>query len=159
MLAAERNDLIARYADGPALLLRTLARVPSEALQWRPAAGRWSVHEIIVHCADSECSAYLRIRFLVAEPRPMLMGYDQDAWATILDYHSRSLDLALKTIDAVRANTVPLLHSLTPADWAKMGTHSESGPYGAEDWLRSYGQHLEIHSRQIERNIAAWQNR
>ena len=87
MQAAERNDLIARYANGPALLRRTLARVPSEALQWRPAPGKWSAHEIIVHCADSECSAYLRIRFLVAEPKPMLMGYDQVAWAAILDFH------------------------------------------------------------------------
>jgi len=159
MLAAERSDLITRYAEGPALLRRTLARVPEAALQWRPAPGKWSAHEIIVHCADSECSAYLRIRFLVAEPGPMLMGYDQDAWATILDYHSRSIELALTTIDAVRASTVPLIQSLSLTDWARMGTHSESGAYGAEDWLRSYGQHLEIHSRQIERNLEAWAKR
>jgi len=159
MLAAERNDLIARYAAGPALLRRTLARVPQDALRWRPAPGKWSVHEITVHCADSECNAHMRIRFLLAEAKPVLMGYDQDAWAVTLDYHARPLEPALATIDAVRANTLPLLGQLTESDWRKVGHHSESGAYGTEDWLRSYGEHLEVHSRQIERNLAAWSGR
>lgn len=159
MNAAERADLITRYAEGPALFRRTLATVPREALQWRPAPGKWSVHEIVVHCADSECNAHMRIRFLVAEPKPVLMGYDQDAWARVLDYHALSMDLALTTIDAVRANTVPLIRRFSDADWRKMGQHSESGAYGAESWLKSYGEHLEIHSRQIERNMAAFKAR
>ena len=66
---------------------------------------------------------------------------------------------ALVTVEAVRANTVPILESLTDADWKKMGTHTESGPYGAEDWLRSYGPHLEVHAAQIRRNVAGWKRR
>jgi len=27
----------------------------------------------------------------------------------------------------------------------------------AEDWLRIYAGHLETHTRQLERNLAAWQ--
>ncbi len=37
--------------------------------------------------------------------------------------------------------------------------HSHSGPYGTDDWLRSYGEHLELHAAQIRRNGAAWKNR
>jgi hypothetical protein len=59
----------------------------------------------------------------------------------------------------VRANTVPLLRRTSDAAWARMGTHSESGRYGAEDWLRSYAEHLETHTRQLERNLAAWNTR
>jgi hypothetical protein len=33
----------------------------------------------------------------------------------------------------------------------------ESGRYTAEDWLNTYAEHLEKHSGQIERNLAAWQ--
>ncbi len=159
MNAAERSSLIARYAAGPVLLRRTLAAVPAAALQWRPASGKWSVHEIVVHCADSECNAHMRIRLLLAEPSPVLMGYDQDTWARVLEYHALPLDTALATIDAVRANTLPLLHRLTDADWQKVGQHSESGAYGTESWLKSYGEHLEVHARQIERNVAAWNAR
>jgi hypothetical protein len=150
------EDLIRRYAEGPALLRRTLAKVPAPALEWRPAPGKWSVHEIIVHCADSESNAHLRIRYLLAEPDPLIVGYDQDRWAQVLDYHNLPLEPALATIDAVRANTVPLLRSLPESAWSKKGRHTEYAEYGVEKWMQIYAEHLEVHSRQIERNLAAW---
>ncbi|HTS88069.1 MAG TPA: DinB family protein [Gemmatimonadales bacterium] len=159
MTPAERTQLIQRYAQGPDLLEATLATVPTAALQWRPAPGRWSAHEVIVHCADSECNAHLRIRYLVAESEPLIVGYDQDRWAIDLDYHHHPLDLALTTVRAVRANTVPLLRRLTEAQWRKTGRHTEQGAYGAETWLTTYAEHLEVHVRQIQRNLTAWNAR
>lgn len=160
MSPAERAAWIQRYANGAALLEATFARVPREAHQWRPAPGKWSAHEIIVHCADSESNAHSRIRYLAAEKEPLIVGYDQDTWAREFDYHSLPLDTAFATIRAVRANTLPLLNRLTEAQWAKVGRHTEhSNPYGSETWLMSYGEHLEVHSRQLERNIAAWGRR
>jgi hypothetical protein len=157
--AAERTALIDRYERGPALLKAALAKFPPEALQWRPAPGKWSAHEVIVHCADSETNSHGRIRYLLAEEKPVIQGYDQDRWAKVLDYHQLPIATALATVEAVRANTVPLLRRTSEAAWARMGTHSESGAYGAADWLRSYAEHLEIHTRQLERNLAAWKNR
>ncbi len=157
--AAERAGLIERYAHGPTLLKRALASVPAAALTWKPAAGRWSAHEIVVHCADSETNAHMRLRFLLAEPEPLIVGYDQDRWAMTFDYHAHPLDAALATVEAVRANTVPLLRRLTDLDWRKVGQHTESGPYSTEDWLAIYAEHLEKHSRQIGRNVEAWGKR
>ena len=159
MSPAERRDLIARYADGPERLREALAEVPEEMMQWRPAPGKWSVHEVVVHCADSEANAHGRIRTLIAEKDPVIQGYDQDEWARRFDYHARPMGTALVTVEAVRANTVPILEALTEADWKKQGRHTESGAYGAEDWLRSYGTHLEVHAAQIRRNIEAWKKR
>jgi hypothetical protein len=156
---AERTALIDRYERGPALLRAAQATIPAEAMQWRPAPGRWSVHEVIVHCADSETNAHARIRYLFAEPTPVIQGYDQAHWAAALDYHRLPLGPALATVEAVRANTVPLLRRATDADWARTGTHTEAGRYGAEDWLTVYGEHLEKHARQIAGNLAAWRNR
>lgn len=156
MTAAERDDCIRRYAEGPQLLAEALAAVPAAALQWRPAPGKWSAHEVIVHCADSETNSHMRIRYLVAEPSPTIVGYDQDRWASEMDYHAHPLAPALSTVAAVRANTVPLLLRLTPEQWGRRGRHTESGSYGAEDWLRIYAEHLEIHARQLQRIAAAW---
>jgi hypothetical protein len=155
----ERDRLIQQYEDGPARLQAALARVPAEALQWRPADGAWSAHEVALHCADSETNAAGRIRFLLAEPEPLIIGYDQDVWAVALDYHARPLAPALAAVAAVRANTVPLLRSLPDAAWARAGRHTESGRYSVEDWLRIYGAHLHDHARQIEGNLAAWEGR
>ena len=159
MTPTERRTLIDRYAAGPERFRAALAEVPDAMLQWRPAPGKWSVHEIIIHCADSEANAHGRISTLVAERDPKILGYDQDLWAKVFDYHARPIGPALVTIEAVRANTVPILEAMTEADWKKMGTHTESGPYGTEDWLRSYGEHLEVHAAQVRRNVAAWKGR
>lgn len=155
----ERQALIARYADGVRLLKEALAQVPAAAMQWRPGPGKWSVHEIIVHCADSETNSAMRIRYLVAEPDPVIIGYDQDRWAREFDYHGFPLDVALAQILSVRAYTVACISRLSDAAWDRVGRHTESGPFSAMDWLRTYSEHLEIHVRQIGRNLDSWMKR
>jgi hypothetical protein len=154
---SERERLIQRYADGPARLRAAVASVPPAVLQWRPAPREWSVHEIVCHCADSETNAAARIRYLVAEPAPVVLGYDQDAWAVHLDYHGHPLDVALTTVEAVRAHTAALLGRLPEDAWAREGRHTESGRYTAQDWLRIYAAHLEEHASQIDAAVGAWE--
>jgi len=153
---AEREALIQRYADGPARLKAALATVPAEALQWRPKPGEWSAHEVVVHCADSETNAAARIRYLAAEADPVILGYDEAEWARRFDYHDHPLEPALALVEAVRANTVALIRRMREEAWQRVGRHSESGRYSAEDWLKIYAEHLEGHARQIEANAAAW---
>ena len=93
---------------------------------------------------------------MASERDPVILGYDENAWARDFDYHAHPVDLALATVEAVRANTTALLRRLPDTAWARAGRHSESGRYGAEDWLRVYAEHLEGHARQIEANLVAW---
>lgn len=153
----ERESLIEQYAAGAARLRTALQAAPEAARQWRPAPGKWSIHEIVCHCADAEANAHGRIRYVLAEREPLVVGYDQDAWASTLDYHNHPLEAALATVDAVRANTVALLRRLPEHAWTREGRHTDTGRYTAEDWLRAYAEHVEKHSRQIERTLQAWQ--
>jgi len=150
--------LIRRYQDGPTLLGEALKDVPKEALQWRPAPGKWSVHEVVVHCADSETNAAMRIRYLAGEDGPAIQGYDQDRWAQRFDYHRMPLEVALAQVVMVRQWTAVFLKQLPPEAWSRAGTHSEMPgvSYTAAKWLEIYGEHLEIHARQIRRNLDAW---
>ena len=156
MPAAERAKRIEQYEQGPERLRRALATVPDEAVKWRPAPGKWSAHEIVCHCADSEVNAYARLRYVIAEKDPLIVGYDQDEWARIFDYHALPLAPALATVEAVRAGTAGLLKRLKDEAWTKKGRHTEKGEYSAEEWLKIYADHVEGHARQIERNVAAW---
>ena len=159
MPSVDRAALIERYAAGPAELSAALAEVPAAARTWRPNPGCWSAHEVVLHCADSETNAHMRIRYLVAESAPAILGYDQDRWAVTLDYHHLPLEPALATVVAVRGNTIPLLRRLSHADWARTGRHTESGSYSADTWLGIYSEHLHQHARQIRRGLEAWQQR
>ena len=159
MRAEERRGCIERYARGPALLRAAFEEVPAEARQWRPGPGRWSAHEVVVHCADAETNGAARLRYVIAEREPLIVGYDQDAWARAFDYHAHPAELALATVEAVRAHTTALLGRLGEEAWTREGRHTESGRYTALDWLRIYAEHLENHARQIEANVEAWRRR
>ena len=88
-----------------------------------------------------------------------VLAYDEAHWAVTFDYHAHPLEPALATVDAVRANTVALIRRLPESAWTRVGRHTASGRYGAEDWLRIYAAHLEEHAAQIEANVAAWKTR
>jgi hypothetical protein len=152
----QREALMVEYEKGAVLLRTAWEGVPEDAEKWRPAPDKWSAHEVIIHCADSETYAATRIRLLLAEKEPLIVGYDQDSWAKVFNYHGQSTDRALRTLDAVRTATLPILRALVEADWAKEGRHTQSGPYSACDWLKSYGPHLTNHAKQIEKNLAAF---
>ena len=158
MDSAQREVLIQTYGDGPAKLQAAVAEAPEAMRKWRPEAGEFSVHEVGVHCADSETNSHGRIRYLVAEDNATIIGYDPDGWARKFAYHDLPLEAALLTVEAVRANTVPILRRMSEEDWASAGTHTESGAYTAEDWLRTYAAHLEQHTLQVQSVVAAWES-
>jgi len=127
MTSAERRQRIDQYERGPLRIHDALNLVPDEAVKWRPAPGKWTVHEVIIHCADSETNSHMRIRYLLGEDDALIVGYDQDRWANVLGYHDLPLEPALATVRAVRANTLPLLRRLTEQQWNRTGRHTEFG--------------------------------
>ena len=144
----ERTQLIAQYKDGYRAVAEALLKITPEELDASPGPGKWSTRQIVHHLADSEMTAAVRFRLLVAEDKPAIKSYDQDRFALRLHYerpHAASLEL----FRASRAATVELMGCLTEADWLREGTHSEAGSYGVEKWLEIYSQHAHRHARQI----------
>ena len=154
MDAQERTALINLYEQGPAAVLVALEGITPEELDAREAPGEWSVREIIHHLGDSEMTSAIRIRLLVVEDNPVIQGYDQEAFARKLRY-DLPIQPPLDAFAAARAVTVPLLRSLSDADWRRTGTHTEAGHYTAEAWLAIYGVHAHEHAEQITRARAA----
>lgn len=112
-----------------------------------PDAG-WSPRQVAHHLADSEATAFVRLRRLIAEDDPVIVGYDEPEYARRLHY-DRPVGSSLAVLRAVRAASLELLESLTPAEWDRRGTHTESGPYSVDDWLGIYASHSHDHAAQI----------
>lgn len=151
MTAEERQALVAQYNEGYTQVTRALADFPAESLTAHPIAGKWSAAEIVHHLADSETTSGLRLRRLLVEDHPLIQGYDQDTYAARLNYNRRDLAPSLEAFRYARATTAQLFDFMTNEDWQREGTHSESGSYTAEDWLRIYAAHAHNHASQIER--------
>jgi hypothetical protein len=150
MNAAEREDLIDQYEDGFAAVSAALEAITDAELEAREAPGEWSPREIVHHLADSEMTSALRLRLLIAQDAPTLLGYDQEAFVRHL-YPDRPIAPSLAAFEAARAATAPILRRLSEEQWRRAGTHSESGRYTVEDWLRIYGVHAHDHADQIHR--------
>jgi hypothetical protein len=150
----ERDLLIAQYKDGYRVVAEALLKITPEELDASPAPGKWTVRQIIHHLADSEMTAAVRFRLLVAEDRPAIQGYDQDRFAASLHY-DRSHEASLELFRAVRASTAELMGCLTEPEWLREGTHSEVGRFGLDTWLRIYAPHAHKHASQIKEARAA----
>ena len=149
MDAARRAELIARYRSGHAVIVESLAGIDEAGLDARPADDGWTPREVVHHTADSEMTSAIRLRRLIAEDNPLIVGYDGDEFARRLHYSDRPIEPALAAIAAARSTTLQILDGLTDAQWARTGTHSESGEYGVERWLEIYADHCHEHADQI----------
>lgn len=149
MTPEERTDLIARYAAGYDEVMNALEGFPAESLGAHPIANKWSAREIVHHLGDSESTSAWRLRKLLVEDDTLIQGYDQDQFATKLRYNERDMAPALDAFRCARETTTQVLQLMTDADWQRAGTHSESGRYTTEDWLRIYAAHAHNHAAQI----------
>ena len=143
-----RNQLIDRYKDGYRVVAEALVGATDDELDVRPAPGKWSAREIVHHLADSEMTSAIRLRLLLAQDRPEIVGYDQDEFARCLHY-DRPTGSSLDAFKAARRTTAEILDRMTDADWQREGTHSEIGRYTAERWLEIYAAHAHGHAEQI----------
>jgi hypothetical protein len=154
---SERDQNIELYGRGFELLSTALSPIPRPAWSFRPSPDAWSVHEVVVHLADSESMAALRARKIIVEPGTTLMGYDEAKWGSVLQYGEQSVDDALQIIRLVRQATYRLLKSIPEQTFRHAVTHPEqSGPYTLDTWLGIYARHIPDHIAQMEAAFKAW---
>jgi len=144
----ERKTLIAQYKDGYAAIAEALLKITPEELDARPAPNKWTTREIVHHLADSEMTSAIRLRRLLAEDSPVIVGYDQEEFARRLHY-DRPIAASLDAFKAARATTGEILDRMTEEEWAREGTHSEAGRYTVLQWLEIYADHAHNHAMQI----------
>lgn len=148
---AERDVLIERYESGTAEVKAALEGITEAELDARPGADEWSPREVVHHLADAEMASAIRLRKLLSEDAAELQGYDEGGYARIFRYAERPIEPALAALEAARTTSAQILHLMRPHDWSREGTHSESGRYTVQDWLRIYAAHAHDHADQIRR--------
>ena len=143
-----RAELIERYKDGYRVVAEALVKANDEELDARPAPGKWTAREIAHHLGDSEMTAAVRLRWLLAVDNAQVLGYDQDEFARRLHY-DRPIDASLEAFKSARRATAEILDRLTDEQWQRGGTHTEHGRYTVERWLEIYADHAHKHAAQI----------
>jgi hypothetical protein len=156
MTTNDRKQKIKSYGAAYQQLTAALKRFPKEMWQYRPAPGDWTIHEILVHIADSEANSYVRCRRFIAEPGSAVLGYDESKWARDLHYHDQSPDDAVELFRWLRKQSYDLVKNLPEETWSNTVEHSENGLMTLDDWLGIYEQHISDHIAQMQAVHDAW---
>jgi hypothetical protein len=144
-------------------LIGELERTRAETLQYfglgedqlarTYAAGKWPVRFILLHLADAETVLFDRIRRVLSEPRQVLWAFDQDAWASGLDYARVPLDTYARMYDAVRAAVIYYAQVHYESKGALEFVHSATGVRTLRDEFDKVASHNEHHLAQIRRAL------
>jgi hypothetical protein len=145
------RDPLAVVEATPAALEGATSGVDEALLRKPERADKWSVAEVVAHLADSELVWGYRLRRVLAEERPRIIGYDQDQWADRLRYREARLADSLATFAALRTANLRLVRATSPADMQRVGVHTERGEESVAHMLKLYAAHDLVHLRQIER--------
>jgi uncharacterized damage-inducible protein DinB len=133
----------------PARLARALGRVPRRLLARRPGRGEWAVAEVLSHLADAEIALAFRIRKIAAEPRSMLVAWDQDRWADRGRYRRTPPREALATFAALRRSNLAYVGRLGAEQRRQHGRHPEYGRLTIPQLLAHWADHDLNHLEQI----------
>lgn len=147
---ANAPDIVARLVES-GRRVHAAFQLPEPELARSYATGKWSVREILIHLTDSETVYFDRLRRLVADPAPLLWGFDQDRWHDQLRYEARSLTIAQGLFQATREAVIESARFFLPTHGSRTGVHSESGTMSLRDLVAKIVAHTEHHVEQVER--------
>ena len=159
MTAQERKKKIASYGKAYATLVRGLKKFPNKMWKFKPTPNDWSIHELIVHIADSEANSYVRCRKFIAEPGSTVSAYNEPKWARELNYHAQSAADALELFKWLRRNSYTLIKDLPDSVWAYTIVHPENGTMTMDNWLDVYERHIPEHLAQMQSVYVKWNKR
>lgn len=133
--------------------------------QHEQPGGAWSAHQHVAHLLMTECEVYQpRLQRLLAEERPVLVGWDEDEHIRDTKFGADSIDVLAERFMAEREKTVQVLRSLTPEQWARTGIWPDGREidiaWFAEKALSHGLEHfvalLQIHEELEPRHAPAW---
>src|SRR5579863_9770408 len=149
-MPAPTTDQINAFESVPSFVISALTGLSESQMHAIPTSGEWSIHEVVIHLGDSETFGFERLRKTIAEHKPTLQVYDEDAWARNLSYQRQERHYALALFSAQRRSTAALLRMLSPEIWKRTAMHPERGEISLYDIFTIYLEHGEIHLAQIE---------
>jgi uncharacterized damage-inducible protein DinB len=143
------TELIDAYLASLSRLRQAVSDLNHEQLRARPVPGKWSTLEVVCHLVDSEQAWCHRMKRVIAEERPLLIGYDESRFSAALGYQQSDLAEELALLEGMRRQMARTLRALPETAWSRTGVHSERGLMTLEDLVRAEVEHVPHHIKHI----------
>jgi hypothetical protein len=145
----ELTTFIDRIAETPARMRAAIAGLSESQLDtpYRPEG--WTVRQVAHHVPDSHINSYVRFRLALTEDEPVIKPYQEARWAELSDARAMPVEPSLVLLESLHARWVPLLRSLSDADWKRSFRHPELGLVSLENNAALYAWHGRHHVAHI----------
>jgi hypothetical protein len=157
-LLGERNpfEVLAQTAT---TLAEIVGKHSAALLRARPFEGKWTPNEVIGHLTDSEWVYGYRLRLILCEDNPTILGTNQDSWVASLRHNEREPSELVEIFRVLRQLNLTMWRRTSPADLERIGQHNERGPESLGMMLQLVAAHDLSHLDQITRYIQALRQR
>ena len=150
------TETLSLFRRGPEILDEVLVGVSAEESKFVPAPGKWTIRQITRHLTDTEIVVGMRLRQIIAEPRPLLATFDQDLWADLLQYNECDVFDSAAKFRVLRTDMSAVLDALPLKAFDRVGLHPERGAETLAVWVDRFAVHVEKHAGQVRRAREAW---
>jgi hypothetical protein len=147
--AQELAVFIQQIAETPARMRAAIAGLSDSQLETPYRPGGWTVRQLAHHVPDSHINSYMRFRLALTEDDPVIKPYEEARWAELPDARSMPVEPSLALLENLHARWVPLLRSLSDAEWKRSFRHPELGPVRLEQNAALYAWHGRHHVAHI----------
>lgn len=142
------EQLIQQLNDTQAQTLRYF-NLPPETWAKQYAPGKWNVRQLLHHIVDADTVLYTRVRWVISEPNPHVLAFDQDRWCQQLDYEQIPLTLNRDIYAATRPAVIRLAERFYEPLRDKPFSHSETGSRTLGEEFEKIAWHNAHHLAQI----------
>jgi hypothetical protein len=153
------RDPLEVLAETPSILADLVRKYTADVLRTRPVEGKWTPNEIIGHLVDSEWVYGFRLRLILCEDNPTILGMNQESWVAGQRHNEREpLDL-VEMFRQMRQFNLALWSRMSAADLQRTGQHNERGAESLGVMLRMLAGHDLSHQDQLARYVQAARQR
>lgn len=143
------RKLIDLYEAGGAKLKNAIAGLSTEDLLWLPPAGsgigNWSIQQIVIHLMDADLIWCNRMKLIIAEEHPTILGYDESKFAASLYYDAQSALGAVDLLETNRRQFTKVLRKLPDSAFSRTGEHNERGSITLGQSVQWMVEHIDHH--------------
>lgn len=146
------STVVSQLEAHGAIFQNLLRATPVAQQGWRPAAGSWSLLEVVCHLHDEERDDFrARLRSVLNDPTEDIVLVDPEGWVQERRYAEQDFATQLDRLCDERAQSIRWLRGLEQPSWENAYEHPKFGALSARMFLVNWLAHDHLHIRQINR--------
>jgi len=145
----------------PEKIAQLVTHLSEEQLDTPYRKNGWSIRQVVHHLGDSHTNSYIRFKWTLTEPKPVIKAYYEERWGDLQDSKQAPIQLGLTFLTALHAKWVYLLKTLTKDDLKKTFIHPETNSeVSLAKNIGIYAWHCEHHYQHINQLLIrkGWKN-